>query len=115
MPADGFAAILIDRRLRRRERRAALAHELVHHEQGGGCDHPDMPTSWHPVVCRHEARVASIAAERLIPLEHLVELIDRLAELGEHVTTARVADEFDEAEWVAERALQLLGERLGRP
>lgn len=102
------AAILVDRQLPRRERGAALAHELVHDEWGAGVDLLFMPETWGAVVAREETRVDDEVARRLIPAEALLSFCRQRAELGEGVTTTDVAEEFDQAEWVARRALLLL-------
>ncbi len=54
-PQEGWAAILVDRSLPRRLRRAALAHELIHDERHGGAGAPGMPSTWRPVVARDPA------------------------------------------------------------
>jgi hypothetical protein len=101
------AAIVISPSLPRPDRAAALAHELVHDERGGA-DHEGMPPCWGPVVKRDEARVDREVARRLIDLEELAEYVEGRASIGEPVFARDVAEWFDVAEWVAQRALELL-------
>ncbi len=89
-----LAAIVIDPALSLRERRAALAYELVHDERGGGCDLADMGPQWLPVVSREEARVDRIAASRLVPLDELRAFLTARGSIGP-VTLDDVAEEFD--------------------
>jgi Zn-dependent peptidase ImmA (M78 family) len=103
-------AILLDRQLSPVERRAALAHELVHAERGGSGHVVDAPAQWAPVVRREEARVDDIVAERLIPLGALAELVERRVDI-EPVTADVVASEFGVPVDAAERALRLLARR----
>jgi hypothetical protein len=103
---DGDTVILLDRTLGRSERRAALAHELVHHEQGGACCHPDAI-----IRRRHEHHVDVEVARRLVPCDELDELVSRIEELDESVTVTEVMYEFDVPVDVAVRALLLLLQR----
>lgn len=102
------AAIVIDPALPRRARTAALAHELVHDEQGGGCPSDGMPASWRPVVLRDERRVNREVARRLVPLDELEEFVVGMADLGLSAGPDEVAENFDVAPWVAEVALERL-------
>lgn len=97
------AAIVLDDRLLAPERAAALTHELIHDEQGGGCHHTD------PVVRRrHERRVELEVARRLVDVDELAEFVSGRTELGEHVDARAVADWFDVTDAVAQVALELL-------
>lgn len=106
---EGWAAILIDRRRSRRDRRALLAHELVHHERGGGCPTSDMPSHWTVVARREEARVNIEVARRLVPLDELRAFLDRMSDSELAGATARdIADQFDVTEEIALLAVQQL-------
>lgn len=105
---NGHAVIALAHRLRRRERNAVLAHELVHDER---C------IAYPPgIIAKEEAIVDRIATRRLVPPDRLAELVDRRVEAGEPVTARVVADEFDVPLEVAERSLRLLDleVRVGR-
>lgn len=108
-PEDGWAAILIDPSVNRRDRRSLLAHELIHDEWGGGCSHEGMPETWRAVVCRHENYVQAEVARRLVPLDDLLSFCKSRAELGEGVELHDVSEEFDVSESVALTALHQLG------
>jgi hypothetical protein len=105
------AAIVIDPTLGRRQRKAALAHELVHDERGGGCEYEGMLPAWHPVVSRDENRVHDEVARRLVPLEELRAFCGHQAEVNDSVAAWQVAEYFDVPDAVGARALQLLAER----
>ena len=105
---EGWAAIAIDSRLTATERNARLAHELVHHERGGGVECAGMPEQWHAVVDREERRVHDETARRLVPSEALAALISSIIDDGRPVEAWEVADAFDVPEHVARRALELL-------
>lgn len=109
------AAIVVARDLPRRERTAALAHELVHDELTDGASRAAvaMPPAWDAVLAREEARIDREVARRCIGREELAALVARRTDLGESVTARDVAEWFDVAEWVAERALGLLDRRPG--
>jgi hypothetical protein len=105
---DGEALVVIDPALGRRERRAALAHELIHDERGGGADSAGIPASWRAVVARDEHQVDDEVARRLVPLDQLRAFVDRCLDFAVGVDVVEVAEAFDVPESVAERALQLL-------
>ena len=107
-PRAGRAAIIIDPRLSRSERNAALAHELVHDERGGGADHPGMPPSWAAVVARDEAAVDQEVTRRLVPPAELVRFCEVMVLLDIGVTAHEVAEHFDVPPAVADKALGLL-------
>lgn len=95
------AVIVIDPALTRVERNAALAHELVHDERGGGC-------AWPAMVHREEVGVDREVARRLVPLDELEEWARRRTE-AELVTTVHdVAEHFDTTEQLAELAMLLI-------
>lgn len=104
------AAILIDRRLTRREMRAVLAHELVHDERGGGCDAVGMPPSWRDVVARDEHAVEREVARWLVPHDLLQRFVESRVGADVGVTVWETAEEFGVPEYVAERALRALGD-----
>lgn len=101
-------AIVIDRSLSRVERKAALAHELVHDERGGGAARVGMPSAWGPVVARDEAAVEQEVARRLVPPARLAVMLQARADAGVDLSVDDIADEFDVPEPVALRALQML-------
>ena len=107
-PEGAWAAVLIDRRLPRVMRKAALAHELIHDERGGAAGWAGQPATWDDVVARDEVTVDGEVARRLVPSDELRAFIERNvgAELG--VTVWEVAKEFDVPDVVAERALREL-------
>jgi hypothetical protein len=100
------AAIIIDSRLDQTERRAALAHELIHDERGPAPI--DVPASWRPVLVKEESAVNREVAMRLVPLDTLAIYVGSLAEMGRGVTALEVAAEFDVPEEIATRALLTL-------
>ena len=109
-PRGERSAIVIDPSLTRQERSAALAHELVHDERGGGCGCPeDAPPAWRPVAVREERAVSREVARRLLPVGPLMAFVAARVEAGDSVTPATVAEEFDTTEDVARVALVLLG------
>ena len=102
------AAIVIDPALPRRERAAALAHELVHDERGGGRDFEEFPDTWDALVARDELQVHREVARRLVPIDALREYCERLATTYEPVRVADVVEEFDVSADVALMALRLM-------
>lgn len=106
----GRRVIVVDRRLDRTERNAALAHELIHHERGLDVHREGMPETWTPVVARDERAVEREVARRLVPLRLLAEFADRLADMGAGVEPWVVMEEFDVPWNVAATALDLLNE-----
>lgn len=112
---DGHRAILISRALDPVERLAALAHELVHDERGGGCHQPHLPARMRPLVTRDETAVDRIAADRLLPLDRLDRWVALQEAADRPVTVAWAAAELDVAGWVAEIQLRRLqAARAGR-
>jgi hypothetical protein len=105
---DGRAAIIIDRRLTQIQRRAALAHELVHDERGGGVPDQGMPEMWGAVVDREEARVNDEVARRLVPRPELIEFVMGMLDIGLSVGAADVAEQFEVPGEVGENALHQL-------
>jgi hypothetical protein len=108
------AAIVLDPELSRRDRRAALAHELVHDERGGVVDAPDSPPLWAAVVAREEQRVDKIVATRLVPAAALHAWLARRVTVGA-VSCDEVAEEFDVPDRVAALALTLLATPCSAP
>lgn len=111
-PDAGGGVIVLDRRLSQVERNCVLAHELVHHERGGGCGDGFMPESWRPVAAREEQVVDDIAVERLVPYEQLLRFVVGLESTCVHPEVWHVADEFHVTERAARRALELMNQRL---
>lgn len=105
---DGHRAILISRALDPVERLAALTHELVHDERGGGCHQPHLPARLRPLVTRDETAVDRIAADRLLPLDRLDRWVALQEAADRPVTVAWAAAELDVAGWVAEIQLRRL-------
>lgn len=101
-------AILIDRRLSPAERMAALAHELVHLERGGGCHQRGAPAPLAIDVRKEERRVDDEVARRLVPLDDLAEFVDIAVICGEGVTVPMVAAEYGVTDDVARRAMEQL-------
>lgn len=113
---DDSTVILIDPTLIGPARRDALAHELIHHDRGGGA-HGAGWERFRPDRIREERRVNRIVAERLIPTMHLQHFCDQQADLGHGVGPAEVMAEFEVSRAVAEQALHNLNrlERGDRP
>ena len=105
---DTGDCITIDERATRRERRALLAHELIHVERGIG-----HPVATAATMEREEAIVRRETALRLVPLDELADLVTRRDGV-EPVTAALVGEEFDVPEPVALEALHALA-RGARP
>jgi Zn-dependent peptidase ImmA (M78 family) len=91
--SDGTVAILINRHLDPSERLAALTHELVHLERGGGCHTPGLPDRLRPLVTREERRVDHIAALRLVPEADLRAFVEARLSVGP-VSAWDIADHF---------------------
>lgn len=108
---EGWAAILCSRDLSRVELADAVAHELVHHERGGGCPVDGMPPQWAAVAVRAERSVEAEVARRRVPLHELEELVDALDFMGLPVEVWDIAQQFDVSEPVAATALRLLAEQ----
>ena len=107
---DGGAVVLIDRRLDRIHRNAALAHELIHDERGidGHANDSDL---WKPVRARDEQQVDREVARRLVPLDELEQVVALAESQGVALEAWEVAEEFDVPLAVAERACYLLRDR----
>lgn len=108
-PRGDQAAVILDIELGRVERKAALAHELVHDERGGGVCLEGMPEMYATIARREELRVGRIAARHLVPVDELRAFIAaRVSPELEGVTLLEIAEEFDVTEAVARRAVELL-------
>lgn len=102
----GAAVVYLDPRLEAEDRRAALAHELVHDERGY---QPTLGTrSWRAVVAAEERRVDDEVARRLVPLHKLLEAAEAAEDFGHHVTAAELAADHEVPVYVAEQACALL-------
>lgn len=103
---DGSEVVVLDPRLDRRDRRAVLAHELIHLERRL------LPHGTPEAVrAREEHQVRAEVVRRLVPPSVLRGLVAALASI-EPVTATLVADEFDVPTALAEAALEAL--RSGR-
>ena len=100
--------IVLDRRLTQAERKAALAHELLHLERGSTSNCRNIRGALSVEVVREENRIHRKVALRLVPLEELGRMVDRVADLGHGVTSADVAEEFEVPQVVASQALREL-------
>lgn len=100
--------ILLDPRLTQAERKAALAHELLHLERGSISHCRNVRGALSVEVVREENRIQREVALRLVPLDELGPVVDRLAGLGHGVMPADVADEFEVPPVVAAQALSEL-------
>lgn len=107
---DGERRITIDARLVQRDRRAVLAHELVHDERGVLFT-DDTPTG---IVRKEEAWVRAETARRLVPLHELDERVTTAVDDGEGVTASDVVEWFDVPDHVATEALEQLERRRAR-
>lgn len=107
--ADGRRQITIEARLNQRDRRAVLAHELVHDERVLFA--PSTPVA---VIRKEEAWVMNETARRLVPLDELDALVRQAVLDDQSVTWREVAEWFDVPRDVAERALDLLRNRVRR-
>jgi hypothetical protein len=107
-PRGDRAAIVVDPALAAEERTAALAHELVHDERGGGADRPGMPACWGAVVARDEAAVDAEVARRLVPGDELAAVAAERAAAGDGLSPSDVAVWFEVPLAVAARALATL-------
>lgn len=101
---EGRATITLAAQLSRRQRRAALAHELVHDERRIVFD-DETPMG---IVRKEEALVEAEAVRRLVPLGDLADLVFA----REVVTIDDIVEEFDVPHEVAERAAKLHRARL---
>jgi len=100
--------IVLDRRLTQAERKVALAHELLHLERGSTSHCRNIRGALSVEVVREENRIHREVALRLVPLDELGSMVDRMTSLGHGVTAAEVADEFDVPQVVASQALREL-------
>lgn len=85
----GRRVIVLDPRLDRTERRAAVLHEVIHHQRG-------LPPRRCPedLRAKEEETVRRETARRLVPLDQLRTFAAARAELGP-VTVDDVAEHFD--------------------
>lgn len=109
-PKGDRAALIIDRRLPFAERRAALTHELIHDERGGGVEYHGQPEGWAVIAAREERIVEDETARRLVPADELLAELARAEAVGEPLEVWRVAERFEVPDLVAERAMRLLGQ-----
>lgn len=105
--------VVLDPDLHPWQRRAALAHELVHAERGL-VDRADAPDGWDHEVRREERAVALEVADRLAPPGVVRELVARRRRAGEPVTALDVATELEVPVEVAELALRAFARQGGR-
>lgn len=105
---DGGYIVTLAHRLSRRQRKVALAHELVHIDIGQLWP---RGTAGH-IIMRSELIVDRRVAERLVPEAELRPFVKRRLDLGEMCLARDVAEEFDVTPDVADRALRLLEDRM---
>jgi hypothetical protein len=106
----GVPIIVLSPSLSPSDQRAALAHELIHLERGGGIDDLSLPSGWQHEVAREERRVDDEVARRLVPRSVL-----RDAERSGVTSAGELAAHLEVPSWVVERALELMaGDRGGR-
>jgi len=104
---DGSEVVVLDPRLDRRERRAVLAHELVHLERRL------LPSGTNDaVIDREEHQVRAETVRRLVPPDALARLVAARIDVGP-VTADLVADEFDVPLPVAVSAMSRLRQEQG--
>lgn len=107
VPSPTRPLILVHSGLNKSWRRAVLAHELVHDEDGGGCVLEGMPETWRAIAQREEQRVWDEVARWLLPLPAIVEM-DTWARTNElPLEQWHVAEAFDVPEFLAVRRLEL--------
>lgn len=100
----GDVVIVLADHLDRVERNATLAHELVHDER-----RPLPPAGAPPAVrAKIEGWVDREACRRLVPLEQLAELVDRLVAADVPVGAVEVMEAFEVPIHVAHHAMALL-------
>lgn len=101
LPDSPKSFVLVDEGLDMSWRNAVLAHELVHHERGGGCVLEGMPAAWAAMAAREELRVWREVARRLCPLAEM-RAVAELARVNElPFATWEVAEQFDVPHMVA--------------
>lgn len=88
--AGGRDQIFLSDRLRRRERREVLTHELIHAERGIG-----SPAATPATMAKEEHFVRAESWLRLVPPRELGSLIRRHADLGLPVDERSIAECFD--------------------
>jgi hypothetical protein len=99
---DGRTTITLDARLRQDERRATLAHELIHDERGILFD-DDTPIA---LIVKEEQWVEAEAVRRLVPTDELDEIVQRRELDGETVGCDDVMEWYEVPRDVAELALK---------
>lgn len=101
----GQAWIVVAGWLTQRERKCALAHELIHDELRSSCRAAGMPEAWDVVVAREETWIDREAARRLVPGGELRAFLRRQAgHVDPAVTLADIAEHFDVTERYADLA-----------
>lgn len=111
---DGDQAwIVIAEWLTQRERKCALAHELIHDELRSSCRAAGMPDAWDAVVAREETWIDREAARRLVPSAELGQFLRRqAAHVDPAVTLNDIAEFFDVTERYADLAFASFAARL---
>jgi hypothetical protein len=111
---DGDRAwIVIAGWLSQRERKCALAHELIHDELRSSCRAVEMPEAWDAVVAREETWIDREAARRLVPAGELDLFLRRHAgHVDPAVTLLDIAEHFDVTERYADLAFATFAARL---
>lgn len=111
-PHPELPVIMLNSQLGQAGRSCAVAHELIHHERGGGADMPGMPATWKAIVARDEQFCDDEAVRRLVPMNELVHLVVELEAGCEHPHPHHVAERFHVTETYGRRALELLDRHL---
>ncbi len=96
--------IWLDASLSRRDRRAVLAHELIHRERGIGA--PDASPA---TMVREEAIVRAEVVRRLVPVAALQHIADAWPD---GAMPREIADHFDVPQDLAEAAMVALTHRV---
>lgn len=107
---NGRRQITLDVDLSPVERRAVLAHELVHDERGI-LFLPSTPTA---LVEKEEAYVRDETARRLVPADLLDDFVTWRLDDGRPVMWRDIAEEFEVPRDVAERAVEMSLQRGSR-
>lgn len=100
----GRTFIVVDKRLTRREKKCAIAHELGHDQNQGLPYHMEPKNEYERIItARAEHRADRWAAKKLIPDDALEEFISR----HKTATAHDLAEYFDVTERVAEFRIEL--------
>jgi hypothetical protein len=95
MPIGKRALIMISAEINQCMRKAVLAHELIHDEEGGGCVLEGMPAQYRVVAAREERRIDLEVARRLIPEAELLVMAEIARDNQLPLEPWHVAEHFD--------------------